>query len=245
MLRSATDGVLDPGQRVGSPPRFRQTEVRSNWPVLREMSPSPKYLRVRPPASKRDVPFGSQGAQAMSERKATPRMSHIAPTSMRCNLGRGVTVERRIATTLRNQHERERIIALKAHEVFCSRGCEHGFDLDDWLRAEQELSSEADDVLLTQSTAGFEISLAERVEEACIILSIAPSSLLILWTRSEPDGGERGPVMQHSGLNLVSLPEAVDPEKADVTFHDGRVWLHLPYVGQGHSSSEPATVAQN
>lgn len=172
-------------------------------------------------------------------------MSQVDPTSTRCNLGRGLTVERRIVTALWNQHERERIIALKAHEVFCSRGCEHGFDLDDWLRAEQELSSEADDVLLTQSTAGFEISIAERVEEACIILSMAPSSLLILWTRSEPDGGEQGPVIQHSSLNLVSLPEAVDPEKADITVHDGRVLLHLPYVGQEHFSSDRATVAQN
>ena len=48
---------------------------------------------------------------------------------MRCYLGRGVTVERRIATAVWNQEERERIIALRAHDVFCSRGCEHGFDV--------------------------------------------------------------------------------------------------------------------
>jgi hypothetical protein len=164
---------------------------------------------------------------------------------MRSSLGRGVTVERRIATALGNQHERERIIALKAHEVFCSRGCEHGFDLDDWLRAEQELSSEADDVLLTQSTSGLEVSIAERVDQACIVLSMAPSNLLILWVRGETDSNDQEPGMKHSTIDLVFLPEAADPEKAEVTFRDGRVWLHLPYLGNGDFSSERAAVEQN
>jgi len=181
----------------------------------------------------------------MSERKATPGMSHTSPTSIRCDLGRGVTVEKRIATAIWNQDERERIIALRAHDVFCSRGCEHGFDVADWLRAEQELSSEADDVLLTQSTTGLEISIAERIEQACIVLNMAPSSLLILWTRSDPGDGEQGPVIQHSSLNLVSLPETVDPEKADVAFREGRVWLHLPFVDQRDAAAEPATAGQN
>jgi hypothetical protein len=172
-------------------------------------------------------------------------MSHTSPTSMPCDLGRGVTVERRIATAVWNQEERERIIASRAHDVFCSRGCEHGFDVADWLRAEQELSSEADDVLLTQSTTGLEISIAERIEQACIVLNMAPSSLLILWTRSHPGDGEQGPVIQHSSLNLVSLPETVDPEKADVTFREGRVWLHLPFVSQRDFLSGPATAGQN
>ncbi len=185
------------------------------------------------------------GCLNSSERKARPRMSHITPTSTRCDLGRGVTVERRIATALSNQDERERIIALRAHEAFCSRGCEHGFDVDDWLRAEQELSSEADDVLVTQSTAGLEISIAQRIEEACIVLSMAPSSLLILWIRSDHGEGEQDPVIEHSSLNLMSLPEAVDPERADVAFREGRVWLHLPFVGQGYSSSETATAGQS
>ena len=171
-------------------------------------------------------------------------MSHIASTSVRCNSDSGVSVERRIATALWNQHERERIIALKAHEVFCSRGCEHGFDLDDWLRAEQELSSDADDVLLRQSEEGFELSIAERVEQACIVVSMAPSSLLILWSGGETNTDAQGLIVQHSTLNLVALPQAVDPEKADVTFRDGRVWLHLPYVGQG-DFSDAATAEAN
>ena len=30
-------------------------------------------------------------------------------------------------------------IALKAFAYYCERGCQHGSDLDDWLRAEREL----------------------------------------------------------------------------------------------------------
>ena len=58
--------------------------------------------------------------------------------------------------------------------------CKQGSDLDDWLSAERELSSAADDVLITQSEAGFDVSIAERAQEDRIFLSIAPSSLLIL-----------------------------------------------------------------
>jgi Protein of unknown function (DUF2934) len=109
-------------------------------------------------------------------------MTHTDSTLIRCNLNGELTIERRIATALGNERERERMIAMKAHEIFCSRGFEHGFDLDDWLNAERELSPEASDVVITETKAGFDVSIAERPEQACIALSIAPSSLLILWT---------------------------------------------------------------
>jgi hypothetical protein len=109
-------------------------------------------------------------------------MSHTDSTLIRCNLNGELTIERRIPTALGNERERERMIAMKAHEIFCSRGFEHGFDLDDWFNAERELSPEASDVVITETKAGFDVSIAERPEQACIALSIAPSSLLILWT---------------------------------------------------------------
>jgi hypothetical protein len=74
-------------------------------------------------------------------------MTQIAPTSTQPPVSPGPTVERKIATALWNQDERDRIIAMKAYELLCSRGCEHGSDLDDWLSAERELSSAADDVM--------------------------------------------------------------------------------------------------
>jgi Protein of unknown function (DUF2934) len=172
-------------------------------------------------------------------------MSHTVPTSMTCNLGGGVTVERNIATALWNQHERERIIAWKAHEVFRSRGCEHGFDLNDWLTAEQELSSAEDEVLLTQSPEGLDISIAERAGQADMLLSISPSSLLIVWAGGEADAGEQNTHINHSTLKLVALPETADPEKAKVTFCEGRVWLNLPYAATEHFASGPSPVEPN
>lgn len=146
-------------------------------------------------------------------------------------------MERRIATSIENEQERGRIIALRAHELFCSRGCEHGFDLDDWLAAEEELSPEADDVVLTQVPSGFKISIAERMAQASIVLSMASSSILILWTSNEPHAPELGP-MRHSTLNLLSLSDAVDLEKADVTYEDDRVCLYLPYAEREGLPSE-------
>ncbi|HTX33766.1 MAG TPA: DUF2934 domain-containing protein [Bryobacteraceae bacterium] len=158
-------------------------------------------------------------------------MSHTDSTSIHCNLG-DLTVERTIATELWNQVERERLIAIRAHQLFCSRGCEHGLDVDDWLQAERELSSEASDVVITREEVGFEISIAERSAQARIALSIAPSSLLILWSADglNSDGPNEQP--RHFALSLSSLQgPPVDPEKTEVTYDGGRVRLRLPFVG--------------
>ena len=167
-------------------------------------------------------------------------MDKIDPISIRCTLGCGLKVERRMATALWNQHERQRIIALKAHEVFCSRDCEHGFDLEDWLKAEQEISSQTDDVRITQSEAGFDISIAKRAGQMCIVLSIAPSNVLILWSKDEMDTSEHDTKI-YSTLSLAPLAETVDPERGEVTFRDDRMWLHLPHV-DGGGVSQPDTV---
>jgi endogenous inhibitor of DNA gyrase (YacG/DUF329 family) len=158
-------------------------------------------------------------------------MSQIAPTSTQPPVSPGPTVQRRIATALWNQDERDRTIAMKAYEIFCSRGCEHGSDLDDWLSAEREISSAADDVMVTRSEAGFNISIAERAQQEHILLSIAPSSLLVLWTGAGTNSSEQDANFQHSTLSLASLAEPADPARAEVTYRDGRVWVHLPCIG--------------
>jgi hypothetical protein len=166
-------------------------------------------------------------------------MSQIAPTSTQPPVSPGPTVQRRIATALWNQDERDRIIAMKAYEIFCSRGCEHGSDLDDWLSAERELSSAADDVMVTRSEAGFNISIAERAQQEHILLSIAPSSLLVLWTGAGTNSSEQDTNFQHPTLSLASLPEPADPARAEVTYRDGRVWVHLPYIGNPSEQESP------
>lgn len=62
------------------------------------------------------------------------------------------------------------LIAARAHEIFQSRGGEHGHDLDDWLQAEQEvrgslstenLVSAADQQLAARAGAATSLSASE------------------------------------------------------------------------------------
>ena len=39
-------------------------------------------------------------------------------------------------------YEREKLISLRAYEIWNRRGCTHGYDIDDWLSAENELINE-------------------------------------------------------------------------------------------------------
>jgi hypothetical protein len=41
--------------------------------------------------------------------------------------------------TSNNHHPNHEHIAIRAYEIYISRGAEHGRDLDDWLQAEREL----------------------------------------------------------------------------------------------------------
>lgn len=176
-----------------------------------------------------------EGRGVHALRKNRPHMSQPAPTSPHPSVSPEPTVERRIATAPWNQDERDRIIAMKAYELFCMRGCEQGSDLDDWLSVERELSPAPDDVMVTRSETGFDISIAERAQQDRIFLSIAPSSLLVLWTGARTNSSEQDANFQCSTLSLASLPEPADPARAEVTYRDGRVWVHLPYVGNTSS----------
>jgi hypothetical protein len=178
------------------------------------------------------------GCHGDAEKENGPYMSPADRTSINCSLRSALTVERRIARPLWNENERERIIAVKAYEVFCLRGCEHGSDLNDWLSAEREFASEADDVVVTQSAKGFDISIADRGQER-MVLSISPSSLLVLWTGAGTDSSEQETAMPPSTVSLASLPEPTDPATAEVSYREGRVRLFLPVVGDGLPPTEP------
>jgi hypothetical protein len=142
-----------------------------------------------------------------------------------------LTVERRVAIALGNEDERERIIAMKAYELFCLRGCEHGSDLEDWLNAERELSLESDGVRIEKSDAGLEVSIGgKQAQNGHIFLSIAPSSVLIFWSEAQVESGPEDVSPSRSTLSLLSLPALADPAGAEVTYKDDCVRVHLPYV---------------
>jgi Protein of unknown function (DUF2934) len=161
-------------------------------------------------------------------------------TSMQSRMNPGLTVEWRVVTALGNEDERKRIIAMKAYELFCLRGCEHGSDLEDWLRAERELSLELDGITIEKSDAGLEVSIGgEQSQNGHIFLSIAPSSVLIFWSAAEVESSQ-DVNRSRSTLSLLSLPALADPAGAEVTYRDDCVRLHLPYIA---AASPPETHA--
>jgi hypothetical protein len=121
---------------------------------------------------------------------------------------------------------------MNGYELSCWRSCQDGSDLEERLNAERAFSSESDDVAIEKSDAGLDISIrGERAEQGHVFLSIAPSSLLILWTGAEADSSGEDAGIHRSTLSIVPLPELADPERAVVSYHEGRVHLHMPYVG--------------
>jgi hypothetical protein len=150
-----------------------------------------------------------------------------------------LTVETRVATAPGNEDERERIIAMKAYELFCLRGCEHGSDLEDWLTAERELSLESDEVTIEESASGLDVSIGgEQARNGHVFLSIAPSSILIFWSGAEVESGRQDVNPSRSTLSLISLPTLADLARAEVTYRDDCVRLHLPYIA---AASSPET----
>jgi hypothetical protein len=108
----------------------------------------------------------------------------------------------------------------------------NGSAREERLNAERDLSSESNDVAIENSDAGLDISItAERAQHGHVFLSIAPSSLLILWTGAEANSSGEDANIHRSTLSLVPLPELVDPARAVASYHEGRLHLHMPYVG--------------
>ena len=50
------------------------------------------------------------------------------------------------------------LIAARAHEIFQSRGGEHGHDLDDWLQAEREVRASPSEAALRSSGTGQQLA---------------------------------------------------------------------------------------
>ena len=77
-------------------------------------------------------------------------------------------------------------IAKRAHQIFEERGCEHGFELDDWLTAEQELFCEEVD----GNTSAFHTFVdCPRDPEVTTILSLTAHSLVVFRSRTGDPGG--------------------------------------------------------
>ena len=113
-------------------------------------------------------------------------------------------------------------IAKRAHQIFEERGCMHGFELDDWLTAEQELWHDESD----GNTSGFHVPVeCPRDPEVTTILSLSAHSLVVFRSRTRHAGeANRGPNVQ--SVHLFS--KELDPAHADVKAADGVLHVRVP-----------------
>ena len=125
-------------------------------------------------------------------------------------------------------NETDASIAQRAYEIYESRGGGHGFDQDDWFRAEQEVlhplaieRSLTDSVLrLTAQVPGFaakdlEVAIGHRRAVICGV-HLHPS-------QPAETGHKRTKVMR-----IVELPFDVDPVLARATLQSGKLQVVLP-----------------
>ena len=124
----------------------------------------------------------------------------------------------------REQHQEiiRSTVARRAYEIFERRGCEHGFDLDDWVAAEKELLRDDFDGSTSQFLFFIE---CPRDPEVTTILSLTTHSLIVLRSHARHVGeGDNEPDV----LSVHVLPEEINPAQADVKAVDGLLHVNLP-----------------
>lgn len=148
--------------------------------------------------------------------------------------------------------ELEEAIARRAHELFEGRGCEHGQDLADWLRAESELlqplpikvSEYRDRLAVAAELPGFS---AEEIE-----VSAEPRRLIISGGTSVTDKQAentflREIVAKPTGIltkhifRLLGLPVVIDTDKVEATLTGGILNVTLPRLVVDQSSHAQAS----
>jgi hypothetical protein len=113
-------------------------------------------------------------------------------------------------------------VAKRAYEIFEKRGCNHGFDLEDWMSAEKELLRDDFD----GNTSAFRFLLEyPQVPEVTTILSLTTHSLVVLRSHARLVSKANN---HPSVLSVHVLPEEIDPAQAEVKAVDGLLHVYLP-----------------
>ena len=147
--------------------------------------------------------------------------------------------------------ELEEAIARRAFELFEGRGCEHGQDLADWVRAESEMleplpikvSEYRDRLAVEAELPGFH---AEEIE-----VSAEPRRLIISGGATVTDKEaenifSREIVFKSTGIltkhifRLLDLPVAIDAHKVEATVIGGILNVTLPKLVVDQSSHAQA-----
>jgi HSP20 family protein len=137
-------------------------------------------------------------------------------------------------------------IACRAYELFESRGCQHGQDQADWLRAESEILRPVP-VKVTES----EHSLTVQAElpgfnAEGIQVSAEPRRLIISGSASQTDEKENDNIFYREILardvfRSLDLPVEVDTVNAKATIEDGILCITLPKLTAGKLSQAQAS----
>ena len=137
-------------------------------------------------------------------------------------------------------------VARRAYELFETRGCEHGHDWEDWLRAESELLQP---VSVSMSESTDRISIRADVvgfDETELKVSIEPHRITILGQKAtngmKAEGGtiERTSSHPHQILEVVDLATQVMPERAVVELQGGVLKFELPTAATNQVDTAPA-----
>ena len=142
--------------------------------------------------------------------------------------------------------ELQEAVAVRAFELFESRGCEHGEDLTDWLRAESEILQP-----LQLNVRDYEDRLDVEAEMAAfsaenIKISAEPRRLIISGRASLTDGEEAENTFSRELLgkdtfHQLDLPVEIDADKAEAIFTEGMLMITLPKLVAGEPSQAQAS----
>lgn len=121
-------------------------------------------------------------------------------------------------------------IAQRAYDCFEARGGQHGNDLGDWLRAEQELVHR---VLFHSQELEDRIELEVEVPQndtPNLQVSVDPRRLLV---KSVPETADHEPGVptstpQHCLFHVIDLPFEIDVDKVTATLNEGTLRVIVP-----------------
>ena len=142
---------------------------------------------------------------------------------------------RKVESVLDEIKNMEDRVAQRAYQIFLNRGEIHGFDLDDWMTAKQELSwTPAVEVWEKGSECVIRVALP-GVNPEQIDMRITPEELLIKAATHHGHAGKEGKVhlcefCPGELFRCVRFPTKVNPDRVNVEYSNGLLSLRAEIV---------------
>ncbi len=161
--------------------------------------------------------------------------------ALRKTNGSGITVATTHTNTAetanaidRQLNELRQRIARRAYDMCAERGWMHGQDLEDWLRAESEITASSP-IVLTENGDQYTIRAdVPGFRDKDLEIFCEPNRVLIrgnATNHQEKTKGGQVLYTEHESsevFRLVNLPQEINPDAAQATLRDGVLELTLP-----------------